>query len=103
MPAFAEQASTKSLSFNECTARDARFMLQLEQHGEQGIMPGDRLYAAYLTMLWARTACSAGRLEEGLALYDGPFGPVRNSLIPSICADRHLQALGLIEELGEAS
>jgi hypothetical protein len=62
---------------NLCSMRDARFLLQLDQHGEQGDVPGEKLYAAYLTMLRARTACSAGRPEEALQLYDSAFGPVQ--------------------------
>ena len=42
-----------------------------------GRQPGEHLYAAFLTMLRARTACSVGRFEEGLALYDSSFDPVR--------------------------
>jgi hypothetical protein len=58
---------------DQCAKRDALFMLQLEQHGESGEMPGEKLYAAYRDMLRARTACSQGRAEDGLALYDSHF------------------------------
>jgi hypothetical protein len=73
-PSLAGDVNTNPLL--NCAARDARFMVQLEHHGDQGTMPGEKLYAAYLTMLQARTACSAGRQEEGLRLYDSAFGPV---------------------------
>jgi hypothetical protein len=73
-PALADDAPTNSLL--TCATRDARFILQLEHHGDQGTMPGEKLYAAYRTMLRARTACSAGRLEDGHKLYDSAFGPV---------------------------
>jgi hypothetical protein len=73
-PSLADDANTNSLL--KCATRDARFMVQLEHYGEQGTMPGEKLYAAYRTMLKARTACSSGRLDEGLRLYDSAFGPV---------------------------
>ena len=79
MPSFAEEANPKLLPSIECATRDTHFILQLEQYGEQGSMPGDKLYAAYRTMLRARTACSSGRSAEGLALYDSSFGPVRDT------------------------
>ena len=78
-PSLADDANTNALM--KCAARDARFVLQLEHYGEQGTMPGEKLYAAFRTMLRARTACSAGRLEEGLKLYDGPFGPVHDTAL----------------------
>jgi hypothetical protein len=71
-PSFAD-STTK----NSCAMRDAHFLLQLDQHSEQGSVPGEKLYAGYLTMLRARAACSAGRKEEGLKLYDSAFGPVQ--------------------------
>jgi hypothetical protein len=71
-PSFADSANK-----NSCAMRDTRFLLQLDQYREQGNMPGEKLYAAYLTMLRARTACSAGRPEEALQLYDSAFGPVQ--------------------------
>jgi hypothetical protein len=58
----------------QCAKRDALFVSQLEQHGERGNIPGEKLYAAYRAMLRARAACSEGRTEEGLALYDSQFG-----------------------------
>lgn len=73
-PSLAGDADTNSLM--KCATHDARFMLQMERHGHQGTRSGEELYVAYLTMLEARTACSAGRPEEGLKLYDSAFGPL---------------------------
>ena len=73
-PSLAGDADTNPLM--KCATRDARFILQLEHHGHQDTMPGEKLYAAYLTMLEARTACATGREQEGLRLYDSAFGPV---------------------------
>jgi hypothetical protein len=71
MQSFAEGKT----SAKACATRDALFLLQLEEYGEKADVPGERLYAAFLTMLRARAACSRGRTEDGLALYDDPFGP----------------------------
>ena len=71
---LAADTHTQQASLQECAIRDARFALLLEQHGDRGDVPGDKLYAAFLTMLRARSACSAGRTNEGLALYDSVFG-----------------------------
>jgi hypothetical protein len=74
MPSYADETDSRLL---KCATRDTHFQIQLEH--EQGHMPGEKLYAAYLTMLRARTACSAGRSEEGLLLYDSAFGPLRDT------------------------
>ena len=78
MPSFADDTNKKLLPSTECATRDAHFILQLEQYGEQGSLPGDALYAAFRTMLRARAACSSARSADGLALYDSSFGPVRD-------------------------
>src|SRR6266849_6654899 len=79
---FVAEAGSQQASLQECAMRDAHFTMQLEQHGDRRDIPGDKLYAAFLTMLRARCACSAGRTNEGLALYDGVFGAV---LVPTQC------------------
>jgi len=76
MPSYADETNSRLL---RCATRDTHFQMQLEHYGEQGHVPGEKLYAAYLTMLRARTACSAGRSDEGLLLYDSSFGPVRDT------------------------
>ena len=75
---LAAEADRKLSILKQCATRDAYFLLQLEQYGEQGDTPGEKLHAAYLTMLRARTACSVGLSTEALALYDSAFGPVRD-------------------------
>jgi hypothetical protein len=70
----------------ECSAKDISVLTLIEEHGEAGDVSGNRLAAAHLTMLDARTACSEGRVGEALALYQSVFelGPahraVRNSV-----------------------
>jgi len=59
----------------ECAARDITFLWQIEDHGARQDVPGERLYAAFLTMLRARSACLDGQTAEALALYDSAFGP----------------------------
>lgn len=59
----------------ECSLRDARYLLQLEEQGNRPGADGGTLYRAYLAMLEARTLCDAGRQQEALALYDRAFGP----------------------------
>lgn len=59
----------------ECAMRDMRFLWQLEEHGAVPDAPGDKLYAAFQTMLRARAACSAGQTADAMALYDSAFGP----------------------------
>ena len=74
-PGNAQTRSNASFPL-ECASRDAAFVIQLEQRGEAQSMPAERLYAAFVTMLRARDACSEGRKAEALALYDNAFGPV---------------------------
>jgi len=62
----------------ECSAEDLTVITLIDEHGEAGAVAADRLYAARLTVLDARTACSEGRVGEALALYKSVFelGPV---------------------------
>jgi hypothetical protein len=59
----------------ECAMRDMRFLWQLEERGALPDARGDKLYDAFLTMLRARSACTAGQTAEAMALYDSAFGP----------------------------
>ena len=70
------EADAQERSLKECAFHDAQFMLQLDQHRERADVAGDRLHSAFLTMLRARCACSGGRTNEAIALYDSVFGPV---------------------------
>lgn len=71
----------------ECAARDLKFLWQIDEYGERSDVPGEKLYAAFLTMLRARSVCAAGQAAEAMALYDSAFGPFvaasSNSLRPS--------------------
>jgi hypothetical protein len=90
-PSFAGEVDTRLSALQDCGSRDAHFLTQLEQHGERGTMPGEKLYAAFQTMLRARAACSAGRSEEGLALYDSVFGPVRDTQMGQVRGSQRAQ------------
>ncbi len=74
VPAVAEDSPRSIPSLLDCTKRDAQFIAQLEYYGETDSVAGEKLYAAFMTMLRARCACSAGRTSEGIALYDSVFG-----------------------------
>ena len=62
----------------ECSAKDIAVITLIEERGETGDVSGDRLAAAHLVMLDARTACSDGRVSEALVLYQSALelGPV---------------------------
>ena len=60
----------------DCAARDLKLLSQIEQHGQRQDVAGEKLFAAFLTMLDARSACAAGRTAEATALYDSAFGPL---------------------------
>lgn len=75
-PATAGELPSDTPSFPlECALRDAQFVTELERHGEAQDMSGDALYAAFLTMLQARSACGDGKSNEAFVLYDSVFGP----------------------------
>jgi len=53
-----------------CAARDVEVITLIEDHGNANDIASERLAAAGQTWMHARIACSAGRVEEGVALYD---------------------------------
>jgi hypothetical protein len=61
-----------------CALKETEVITLIEDHGETGDLPADRLVDAGLAMLGARLACYEGRVAEALALYDGilSLGPV---------------------------
>jgi hypothetical protein len=61
-----------------CALKETKVITLIEDHGEAGDLPADRLGDAGLAMLRARLACYEGRVAEALALYDGilSLGPV---------------------------
>lgn len=59
----------------ECALKEIPAITLIEDHGEAGNISGDRLTSAWLAVLDARAACSDGRVNEGLALYDDILKP----------------------------
>jgi hypothetical protein len=74
LPSVAQASQPKPTP--DCAARDLKLLSQIEQHGQRQDVAGDKLFAAFLTMLDARSACAAGRTAEATALYDSAFGPL---------------------------
>jgi hypothetical protein len=62
----------------DCALKETAAITMIEDHGAADDLPADRLAAAGLTMLRARSACYAGRVGEALALYQSilDLGPV---------------------------
>lgn len=71
----------------QCALKDIPVMVLIERHGEIGELAPDELAKAWETLLDARTACSDGRVSEGLALYQSvlDLGPPR-ALLPQVTA-----------------
>jgi hypothetical protein len=53
-----------------CAAREIPLITDIERAGESQSVPGEQVYRAFVTMLEARALCTAGRLDDALALYD---------------------------------
>ncbi len=62
----------------ECALNETAAITVIEDHGAADDLSADRLAAAGMTMLRARSACYAGRIGEALALYRSilELGPV---------------------------
>ena len=60
-------------SLRLCAARDVEAVTLIEDHGEANDIPPEQLAKAALTQMEARFACSSGRTEEGMALYNDVF------------------------------
>jgi hypothetical protein len=62
----------------DCARKDIAVITMIDDHGAADDLPADRLAAAGMTMLRARSACYAGRVGEALALYQTvlDLGPV---------------------------
>jgi hypothetical protein len=71
-------ATAQGLFAVECSQKDIAVITLLETRGEAGDVPAERLGNAALTILDARSACSAGRVGEAIALYQSvlDLGPV---------------------------
>lgn len=54
-----------------CAARDLKVLTALGEHGDAQDVPGDIIATAFFAMVKARAACAAGKVSDGLAIYDG--------------------------------
>jgi hypothetical protein len=65
----------------ECAVKEVAAITAIEDHGDAGDLPANRLGEAGQTMLDARLACYAGHVSEALALYDRvlALGPVAST------------------------
>ena len=74
-------AQGQSVQFTrECALKEIAALTAIEDHGAAEDLSADRLGAAGLTMLRARSACYEGRVGEALALYESilDLGPIAN-------------------------
>jgi hypothetical protein len=88
----------------QCALRDLRIVTSIETHGEAQDVPPAKLAGAFVTLMNARAACAAGRIQEALAIYDGitlASSLGRHGRVTPRCAERDLRASGVIEQLGE--
>jgi hypothetical protein len=53
-----------------CAQRDVQLVTLLEERGDAQEVAGHKLFAAFLAMMRARTACIEGRESEALSIYD---------------------------------
>jgi hypothetical protein len=53
-----------------CAARDLKLLTSINEHGESQDVPADDLRAAFFSLVRARGFCTAGRVDEALAIYD---------------------------------
>ena len=62
----------------ECAVMDIKVVTLIEEHGDAGDLPTDRLASAGMAMMRARSLCYQGRVGEALALYQSilDLGPV---------------------------
>jgi hypothetical protein len=53
----------------QCAAEDIRLVIMIEEHGTTGAIPSDRLHAAYVATLQARSVCKDGQVAEAIRMY----------------------------------
>jgi hypothetical protein len=71
--AGASAVAQPTASSRLCAARDLEVVVLIEDHGAANDIASERLAKAFLTQMDARVACSGGRTEEGIALYNNVF------------------------------
>jgi hypothetical protein len=54
----------------QCAARDLKLLTAINEHGEAQDVPADDLRAAFFSLVRARGFCTAGRVDEAVAIYD---------------------------------
>ena len=62
-----------------CATRDVEVVTLIEDHGSAADIASERLAKAGLDQMQARLACSAGKPEQAIAIYDqiiGSLGPM---------------------------
>jgi len=97
--------AAEPVGVTQCALRDLRIVTSIEAHGEAQDVPADKLANAFFTMMNARAACAAGRIDEALATYDSiviASNTPRTGWFTPRCAERDLRAFGVIEEFGQA-
>ncbi len=67
----AAPASTENSAFPKlCAELDLAVISDIERAANAQQVPGEKLAAAFFTVMDARTACAEGRYDEALAIYD---------------------------------
>jgi len=76
-----EAAAADRSVMARCAAREVKLITDIERAGEGNTVPGEQVYRAFVTMLEARSLCTAGRLDDALALYDdaAALAPVQSA------------------------
>ena len=68
----AAPASTENSAFPKlCAELDLEVISDIELAAIAQQIPGEKLAAAFFTVMDARNACAEGRYDEALAIYDG--------------------------------
>ena len=68
----AAPASTEISAFPKlCAKLDLEVISEIELAAIAQQIPGEKLAAAFFTVMDARNACAEGRYDEALAIYDG--------------------------------
>jgi hypothetical protein len=73
-----EAAAATPVGSPVCAVRDIKVVTLIDDAGEAGAVPSERLTEAFLTLMKARELCSAGRVAEAIAVYDSvTFAPAQ--------------------------
>jgi hypothetical protein len=61
-------ASSQTFS-KDCAIEDLRLTVAIEELGDAGTLPSDKLAAAYAAMLEARALCRDGKITQAMGMY----------------------------------